>query len=128
MGFRLLSERVKIHLLLCYTQLSQHHLLERALTPHRWPSTQSLHVFRTLLCSIVYSGYHFLPCCIISWIEILRTFHQISCRYSCFFSWCPPFCGVFCYGSLAALSRKFSFWYFVPPFCLLSSEEVLQNH
>lgn len=85
MGFHLLSEKVKIHLLLCHAQLSQHPLLEMALTPHRGPSTQSLHVFRTLLCSLVYSGCHFLPCRIIFWIEILRTFHQISCRYSCFF-------------------------------------------
>lgn len=31
---RLLSEKVKIHLLLRYIQLSQHPLLEMALTPH----------------------------------------------------------------------------------------------
>lgn len=34
MDVRLLSEKVKIHLLLCYIQLSQHRLLEMALTPH----------------------------------------------------------------------------------------------
>lgn len=34
MDFCLLSEKVKIHLLLCYIQLSQHHSLEMALTPH----------------------------------------------------------------------------------------------
>lgn len=89
MGFHLLSEKVKIHLSLCHAQLSQHPLLEMALTPHRGPSTQGLHVFPTLLCSLVYSGCHFLPCRIISWIEILRTFHQISCRYSCFFLGAP---------------------------------------